>query len=147
MQFTFLYHGIFVLSQSIVWKCFKLLYKVSIKIERKKKKKANQTDQPTRTEICAADLEYLTFCKPCVPVGKDNSHFSCLFRRPSLLGSLKAQGEHQDPKSWEFGHWCWEVGLGWTGLGSGHKTGVKPPLAEESAWKLCKIPYFFCFSL
>lgn len=40
----------FVLSKSIVWKCLKLLYKVSIKIEKKKR----------RTDICEAILENLS---------------------------------------------------------------------------------------
>lgn len=43
----------FVLSKSIVWKCLKLLYKVSIKIEEK-------TQTNNKTDICEAILENLS---------------------------------------------------------------------------------------
>lgn len=125
----------FVLSQSIVWKCFKLLYKVSIKIEKKPKKTPNGPTHQKR--------EFWSILLSANPVAKGDSCFSsCLFQRQSQPGFFEAAGRTPGSQILNlgsaFGRW------GWAGLGSGHKPGVNPPLAEESAWGPCKIPLFLC---
>lgn len=104
----------FVLSQSIVWKCFKLLYKVSIKIEKNKTKKENQTqNRPTQQnrDFCGALLEYFAFSHPC---------FS-LFQRQSQTGLFETARRSSGSQILSL-----VLGNG-AGVGSGHKTGMNTP--------------------